>query len=80
MSNDRTERALLYKCIVCSKIFACWFDGRYCCNGCLRDLKDCPKSFPSARKDFSSGLCPICREKRKETCWQWWGCKKVSER
>ena len=78
MSNDRTERALLYKCLICGQIFKCFFGGIYSCDGCLRDPKDCPKTLPHTLKDESSGLCPVCREKRKET-WQWWGCGRFTK-
>ena len=62
--NDRIEKVLLYKCLVCGQIFKCWFNGIYSCLGCLRNPKDCPKSLPHTLKDISSGLCPACQEKK----------------
>ena len=73
--RDEKERVLLYKCLICSQIFKCFYEGIYKCDGCLRDLKDCPKSFPLILKDISSGLCPACLEAKKQK-WVWFGCKK----
>lgn len=58
--NDRIEKALLYKCLVCSKIFGCWWEGIHSCGELERcGMGDnCPKRFPHILKDFSSGLCP----------------------
>ncbi len=74
--NDRENRALLYKCLVCGIIFKCFFNGIYHCNGCLRNPRDCPKSLPYTLKDFSSGICPSCQRARKDETWQWWECQR----
>lgn len=70
--NDRENKALLYKCAECGKIFKCWFNGIYSCQGCLK-INDCPKNFSNSDVDYSHGFCPSCQEKRKES-WAWWGC------
>ena len=56
--KDSDSKALLYKCIICSRIFKCFWEGIYSCLGCLRNPKDCPKSLPHTLKEVSSGLCP----------------------
>ncbi len=59
--KDIVEKALLSKCIVCSVIYACWFNGRYKCDECsLRGKTDCPKNLPSTLKDYSGGICDFC--------------------
>ena len=70
MGKEIVEKALLYKCSKCGKIYACWWKGIHNCDGCLQygDYHnrlslpgiDCPKILPSSMKEYSSGLCPNC--------------------